>query len=98
MAASADIFGADSSFDGPMISLRDLRVSYTGREILHGINFDVQRGETLVILGGSRSRKSTLLPTPGGVEKTTSRAGWVRGQKFSSLSVDELDEIRKRLG
>ena len=33
------------SFDGPMISLRDLRVSYGGgREILHGISFDVQRG------------------------------------------------------
>ena len=46
-----------------MISLRNLRVSYTGREILHGINFDVQRGETLVILGGSGSGKSTLLRT-----------------------------------
>jgi len=36
-----------------MISLRNLRVSYGDREILHGINFDVMHGETLVILGGS---------------------------------------------
>src|SRR5579871_3929644 len=43
-----------------MISLRDLRVSYGEREILHGISFDVIRGETMVILGGSGSGKSTL--------------------------------------
>jgi len=29
-----------------MISLRNLRVSYGDREILHGINFDVMHGET----------------------------------------------------
>jgi phospholipid/cholesterol/gamma-HCH transport system ATP-binding protein len=31
------------------ISVRDLRVNYGEREILHGISFDVNRGETLVI-------------------------------------------------
>jgi len=37
----------------PMVSVRDLRVSYGAVEILHGINFEVMPGETLVILGGS---------------------------------------------
>src|SRR5207244_12738098 len=45
----------------PVISLRNLRVCYGEREILHGISFDVLPGETLVILGGSGSGKSTLL-------------------------------------
>jgi len=98
MAAAADIFGADTFFDGPMISLRDLRVSYSGREILHGINFDVQRGETLVILGGSGSGKSTLLRTLVGLEKPTSGEVWIRGKNFSAISEYERDEIRKRLG
>src|SRR6201998_4571108 len=98
MAAAADIFGADSSFDGPMISLRDLRVSYTGREILHGINFDVQRGETLVILGGSGSGKSTLLRTLVGLEKPTSGEVWIRGKNFAAISEAERDELRTRLG
>jgi len=31
----------------PVLSLRNLRVSYGEREILHGISFDVVRGETL---------------------------------------------------
>ena len=43
------------------ISVRNLRVKYGEREILHGINFEVPEGETMVILGGSGSGKSTLL-------------------------------------
>ena len=83
---------------GPMISLRDLRVSYSGREILHGINFDVQRGETLVILGGSGSGKSTLLRTLVGLEKPSSGEIWINGQNFAKISEAERNEIRKRLG
>jgi len=84
--------------DGPMISLRDLRVSYDGREILHGINFDVQRGETLVILGGSGSGKSTLLRTLVGLEIPSSGEVWIRGKNFVAISDAERDEIRKKLG
>ena len=87
-----------TAFDGPMISLRDLRVSYSGREILHGISFDVERGETLVILGGSGSGKSTLLRTLVGLEKPTSGEVWMRGKNFAAISEVERDEIRKRLG
>ena len=84
--------------DGPMISLRDLRVSYDGREILHGINFDVQRGETLVILGGSGSGKSTLLRTLVGLEIPSSGEVWIRGKNFVAISDADRDEIRKKLG
>ena len=98
MVRSVENLGVDESFDGPMISLRNLRVSYSGREILHGINFDVQPGETLVILGGSGSGKSTLLRTLVGLEKPTSGEVWIRGKNFSAISEVERDEIRKRLG
>ena len=43
------------------ISTRGLRVSYGDREVLHGIDFEVRHGETVVILGGSGSGKSTSL-------------------------------------
>lgn len=81
-----------------MISLRDLRVSYSGREILHGINFDVQHGETLVILGGSGSGKSTLLRTLVGLEKPSSGEVWIKGQNFAALDEAGRDEIRKKIG
>jgi phospholipid/cholesterol/gamma-HCH transport system ATP-binding protein len=82
----------------PMISLRDVRVSYSGREILHGINFDVQRGETMVILGGSGSGKSTLLRALVGLEKPSSGEIWIGGQNFATISEGARDEIRKRIG
>lgn len=99
MANSAFPDRGESDLSGPMISLRDLRVSYGGgKEILHGITFDVQRGETLVILGGSGSGKSTLLRTLVGLEKPTSGEVWIRGKNFSAISEAERDDIRRRLG
>jgi phospholipid/cholesterol/gamma-HCH transport system ATP-binding protein len=81
-----------------MISLRDLRVSYGDREILHGIDFDVTRGETLVILGGSGSGKSTLLRTLVGLEKPSSGEIWIKGKNLADVTQDELDEIRRKVG
>jgi len=82
----------------PMISLRDLRVSYGKREILHGINFDVVRGETLVILGGSGSGKSTLLRTLVGLEKPSAGEIWIKGRDLAKISAAEMDEIRTKIG
>lgn len=81
-----------------MISLRNLRLSYGDREILHGIEFDVMRGETLVILGGSGSGKSTLLRALVGLEKPSSGEIWLRGKNLAAISGAEMDEIRKKIG
>ena len=81
-----------------MISLRNLRVSYGEREILHGISFDVKRGETLVILGGSGSGKSTLLRTLVGLESLSSGEIWLKGKNIAAISAAEMDEIRKKVG
>src|SRR5256884_323568 len=81
-----------------MISLRNLRVSYGEREILHGISFDVMHGETLVILGGSGSGKSTLLRTLVGLERPSSGEIWLRGKNLATISEQEMEEIRKKIG
>src|SRR6202030_917286 len=88
----------DNASPEVMISLRDLRVSYGDREILHGVSFDVMRGETMVILGGSGSGKSTLLRTLVGLEKPTSGEVIIRGKNIATASVEDMDEIRKKLG
>jgi len=82
----------------PIISLRDLRVSYGEREILHGISFDVRQGETLVILGGSGSGKSTLLRTLVGLEKPSAGEVWIKGRDLAKASEAEMDEIRPKIG
>ncbi len=81
-----------------VISLRNLRVSYGEREILHGISFDVVRGETLVILGGSGSGKSTLLRTLVGLEKPSAGEIWIKGRDLAKTSAADMDEIRTRIG
>src|SRR5258706_312001 len=89
---------ADSLESAATISVRDLRVNYGEREILHGITFDVNRGETLVILGGSGSGKSTLLRTLVGLEKPKSGQIWIKGQDIATISSSAMDEIRKKIG
>ena len=82
----------------PAISLRNLRVSYGDREILHGVSFDVLQGETLVILGGSGSGKSTLLRTLVGLEKPTAGQISIKGRDLAETSAAEMDEIRRKIG
>jgi phospholipid/cholesterol/gamma-HCH transport system ATP-binding protein len=84
--------------DGPAIVVKDLRVNYGAREILHGINFEVPSGETLVILGGSGSGKSTLLRTLVGLELPSGGEIWIRGKNFAAMSDAERDGLRKKMG
>jgi phospholipid/cholesterol/gamma-HCH transport system ATP-binding protein len=87
-----------ASLTESVISLRNLRVSYGEREILHGISFDVVRGETLVILGGSGSGKSTLLRTLVGLEKPSAGEIWIKGRDLAKTSAADMDEIRTKIG
>jgi phospholipid/cholesterol/gamma-HCH transport system ATP-binding protein len=84
--------------NGAAISVRNLRVKYGEREILHGINFEVPSGETMVILGGSGSGKSTLLRTLVGLERPSSGEIWIQGKDFASISDEERDELLKKMG
>src|ERR1700751_6028529 len=93
-----DTSPSDALETNATISVRDLRVNYGEREILHGISFDVNRGETLVILGGSGSGKSTLLRTLAGLEKPTPGQIWIKGQDIAAIPPSELDAIRKKIG
>src|SRR6202046_177910 len=83
---------------GAAISVRNLRVNYGEREILHPITFDINPGETLVILGGSGSGKSTLLRTLVGLEKPSGGEIWMRGKNFAAMSEEDRDELLKKMG
>jgi phospholipid/cholesterol/gamma-HCH transport system ATP-binding protein len=80
------------------VVVRDLRVRYGKREILHGINFEVPANETLVIMGGSGCGKSTLLRTLVGLESPSSGEIWLRGKNFAGIPESERDDIRKKMG
>jgi phospholipid/cholesterol/gamma-HCH transport system ATP-binding protein len=84
--------------DRPAIAVRNLRVKYGEREILHGVSFEVPAGETMVILGGSGSGKSTLLRTLVGLEMPSAGEIWMRGKNFAAMSEKDRDELRKKMG
>jgi phospholipid/cholesterol/gamma-HCH transport system ATP-binding protein len=81
-----------------IISASNLHVRYGSREILHGLTFDVRRGETLVVIGGSGSGKSTMLRTLVGLERPSSGEVRIKGVDITKASAREMDEIRKRIG
>ena len=82
----------------PIIAARDLRVKYGDLEVLHGLSFEVRRGETLVVMGGSGSGKSTTLRTLVGLEKVASGQVLINGVDISTAAAREMDAIRKRIG
>ena len=75
-----------------------VRKSYGEREILHGIDMVVHKGETLVIMGGSGHGKSTLLRLMIGAEQANEGTVKLFGQDMSDRDERLLDPIKKRFG
>ncbi|MBK1719459.1 lipoprotein-releasing ABC transporter ATP-binding protein LolD [Thiocystis violacea] len=65
-------------------------------QVLRGVDFDVQAGERIAIVGTSGSGKSTLLHCVGGLDRPTAgRVSW-RGEDVSGLSEAKLGRLRNR--
>jgi phospholipid/cholesterol/gamma-HCH transport system ATP-binding protein len=82
----------------PAISVRDVVVSYNGRRVLDGINLDISRGETMVLLGGSGSGKSTLLRQIIGLERPQSGRILVNGVDLANCRPEDLKKLRRSIG
>ncbi|HYM08380.1 MAG TPA: ATP-binding cassette domain-containing protein [Terriglobales bacterium] len=80
------------------VSVRHLRKSFGPQVVLNGIDLHVARGETLAVLGRSGTGKSVLLRLIIGLQKPDSGSIEIYGQEVSSLRLDELNEVRKRIG
>lgn len=83
---------------GSVIEVENLVVRYGAREILHGVNFGVQAGEIMVIMGGSGSGKSTLLRHLLGLARPTSGSIRLLGRDITRLSSRQMVELRKNIG
>ena len=67
--------------------------------VLHGVDLQVHRGETLAIVGASGSGKSTLLHLLGGLDAPTSGSVELLGKRLAGLSAAEQGKLRnKHLG
>lgn len=88
----------DATAAEPVLSVRDVVVSYNGRRVLDGINLDIRRGETMVLLGGSGSGKSTLLRQIIGLERPQSGQVLVNGVDLANCTPGELKRVRRSIG
>jgi phospholipid/cholesterol/gamma-HCH transport system ATP-binding protein len=88
----------ESATAEPAISVRNVVVSYNGRRVLDGINLDVRRGETMVLLGGSGSGKSTLLRQIIGLEHPQSGEVLVNGLDLAKSGAADLKRLRRSIG
>lgn len=81
-----------------VISCRELVKTFEDRTVLSGINLDIVRGETMVILGGSGSGKSTLLRHLIGAIKPDSGSVRLFDEDLATITPERLDDVRKRFG
>ncbi|MFQ5611854.1 MAG: Fe-S cluster assembly ATPase SufC [Anaerolineae bacterium] len=73
------------------LSIKDLRVSVEGKEILKGIDLEVRQGEVHAIMGPNGSGKSTLAYALAGHPKYEIESGevWMDGQNVLEMTPDE---------
>lgn len=88
---------APSDSEG-MISIENLVTHYGERKILDDVSLEIRCGETMVILGCSGSGKSTLLRHIVGLSRPTSGRILIGGRDITSISEDEFNKIRRKIG
>src|SRR5436189_5555524 len=84
--------------NGAMIAVRDLRKAIGEEEILRGVELEVARGQTLVIIGRSGGGKSVLLKHLIGLMQPDSGEIWIDGQNIIGLHERKLGPIRQKIG
>lgn len=90
--------GAEENGDAPAIAVEDLHKSFGSQKVLNGISLTVNRGKTLAMLGRSGTGKSVLLRLVIGLQKPDSGSVRIHGQDITSLDLDQLGQLRKKMG
>jgi phospholipid/cholesterol/gamma-HCH transport system ATP-binding protein len=81
-----------------MIEIINLHKSFGKNHVLRGVNLKVEKGESMVVIGGSGSGKSVLLKHIIGILKPDEGKVLIGGIDITTLSENELYEMRKKFG
>ena len=81
-----------------MVEAVDVRKSFETVDVLKGVSFRLDKGETLVVMGGSGSGKTVLLRLIDGLIRPDGGAIRLLGRNIEHLSEEELLPIRRRVG
>ncbi|HOA33443.1 MAG TPA: amino acid ABC transporter ATP-binding protein [Clostridiales bacterium] len=80
-----------------MIRVENLTKNFGSLEVLKGINYEIKKGEKIVVVGPSGSGKSTFLRCLNLLEKPTSGKIWFEDQLITDPKVN-IDKIRTQVG
>ena len=78
-----------------MISVNNLRKNFGDNHVLNGLNFELQKGETVVVLGPSGSGKSTFLRCINHLEEPTSGEIYFKNELITNKNINQ---IRQKIG
>lgn len=81
-----------------MIEIINLHKSFNGKKVLDGIDFIINKGETVVIVGQSGCGKSVLIKHIVGLLTPDEGKVIVEGKVINELSSKELFQLRKNFG
>jgi len=79
------------------VTLDDVHKSFGEKRVLDGISFDIRRGETMVVLGGSGSGKSVLIRHIIGLYRPDRGHVLIDGEDIIGYDEEELIPIRKKV-
>jgi len=80
-----------------VITVKNLHKSFGKTEVLKGIDYHVEKGEKIVIVGPSGSGKSTFLRCMNLLEQPTSGEIWFDGQLITDPKTD-INKVREHMG
>jgi phospholipid/cholesterol/gamma-HCH transport system ATP-binding protein len=81
-----------------VIRIRGLKRKLGTKQVLDGVDLDVEKGENIVVMGRSGTGKSVLLKHIIGLMKPDEGSIEVDGVDITGLNENDLNEIRKRFG
>ena len=79
--------------DKPILEMRGITKTFPGVKALQQVNFTLNAGECLALIGENGAGKSTLMKTIGGVHQPTSGEIYVDGQKVELHSVADATDL-----
>jgi phospholipid/cholesterol/gamma-HCH transport system ATP-binding protein len=82
----------------PLISFRDVHLSFDEGDVLRGISFDVAPGETKVLLGETGTGKTIIMRLAAGLIHPDTGQVLVMGHDISEMPENELLNFRRQIG